>query len=228
MFCSLARGVAAMLLLSAANGCSGGSDSGPDFGTNDPEVIVAMGDSITFGKHDGGVDSCAARYRETVGFCPRLEGLIGKTVVNEGECGATSEDGVDRVQDVLRDYQPGVLLILYSPNDIVNGSSTVIANLRTMIAAAVSNKTVPVVGTLTPATGDHEGWEPFIVSLNTQIRALCQELDVEYADHYEAFQADPGYAISPYALLWEDGLHPNGTGYELMAKTWNSALKRVY
>ena len=32
----------------------------------------------------------------------------------------------------------------------------------------------------------------------------------------------------PFALLSEDGEHPNHAGYALMAETWNRALKRVY
>jgi lysophospholipase L1-like esterase len=217
-----------MFLLAAGSGCGGSTDSGPDFGTNDPELVVAMGDSITFGLGDVGVDDCSESSRRVGGFCPRLQGLSEKTVVNEGVCGATSGDGAASVQYILQRRHPGVLLILYSPNDLYNGTAEVIRNLRTMIGAAISNKTVPVVGTLTPSTGPHTGWEPFIESVNTQILALCKELKLECADHYEAFKADPGYAISPYSLLSEDGLHPNASGYDLMAKTWNTALKRVY
>jgi lysophospholipase L1-like esterase len=224
---TLALGLAAVFLLALGSGC-GGSDPGPDFGTNNPELIVAMGDSITFGLGDVGVDDCSESSRRVGGFCPRLQGLSEKTVVNDGVCGAMSGDGAASVQYVLSRRSPGVLLILYSPNDIFNGTDEVIRNLRTMIGAAISNMTVPVVGTLTPSTGEHRGWEPFIESLNAQIRALCVELKVECADHNAAFKEDPGYAISPYALLSKDGLHPNSAGYDVMATTWNKALKKVY
>jgi lysophospholipase L1-like esterase len=224
---NLARGFAAVFLLAISGSC-GGSDSGPDFGTNDPELIVAMGDSITFGLYDVGVADCSESYRNAGGFCPRVQALSGKTVINEGVCGASSFDGVARVQSILQRYGPGVLLIDYSPNDMWYGTSESIANLRSMIGAAISNKTVPVVGTLIPATGEHRGWEPFIESVNERIRDLCQELDVECADHYEAFKQDPGYEISPYALLSSDGLHPNASGFEVMARTWNDALRKVY
>jgi len=219
-----------MFLLALGSSCGGSSDSGPDFGTNDPELIVAMGDSITFGYGDTGVDDCSASYRKVGGFCPRLEGLVDKIVVNEGLCGAMSGDGAASVQYVLSRRRPGVLLIDYSPNDIYNGPDEVIRNLRTMIDAAIANKTVPVVGTLTPAssTGPHRGWEPFIESLNSKILALCEEMEVECADHYAAFTIDSRYIVSPYALLIEDGLHPNAAGYDVMAETWKKALKKVY
>ena len=222
-----AKGCAMLLLLAIGSSC-GSSDSGPDFGTNNPEVIVAMGDSITFGYGDIGVDSCDESQRGVGGFCPRLQGLIDKPVINEGDCGSQSSDGAARVQSVLQSYRPGVLLIDYSPNDLFEGTEVAIDNLRTMIGAAISNKTVPVVGTLVPSAGEHTGWGPFIKALNNDIRSLCKELKVECADHYEAFVSDPGFAVSPYALLSEDGLHPNASGYELMAKTWHSALRKVY
>ena len=62
---------------------------------------------------------------------------------------------------MLQRWRPGVILIDYSPNDIFNGSDAVIRNLRSMIAAARANKTVPILGTLVPAVGEHAGWELF-------------------------------------------------------------------
>jgi len=230
----LARCFAAALLLAAGNSCSGGSsptavvDIDPNFGTNDPSVVVALGDSITFGVFDEGVDLCSESYRGTAGFCPRLARLTGKTVINEGACGETSGSGASRVASVLQAWRPGVLLIDYSPNDFYTGSDVVIANLRAMITAARNNHTVPILGTLTPATSTHRGWEPFIEGLNIDIRALCTELSVECADHYQAFVSDPSYIASPDALLSEDGLHPNAAGYEVMARTWRWPLLRVY
>lgn len=223
---ALASGFAISLLLAFGGGCS--SDPETDFGDNDPSIVVALGDSITFGKHDMGIDSCAHSYRATLGFCPRLQGLTGKTVINEGECGEKSSDGRARIDSVLQRLRPGVVLIDYSPNDIVDGTEATIANLRAMIAIARSNKTVPILGTLVPATGEHAGWEFFINDLNVKILALCKEEGVPCADHYAAFADDPGFRGTPSALLSEDGLHPNAAGYDLMARTWREPLMRLY
>lgn len=224
----------ALAMVSAGGGCSSGSSSptvvdiDPELGTNDPSVVVALGDSITFGAEDIGVEDCDESNRGAGGFCPPLQSLTGKTVRNEGICGEDSYGGVNRITQVMRRWRPGVILIDYSPNDLFNGTEAVISNLRIMIDAARKNHTVPVLGTLTPATGDHTGWNPFIVSVNLQIRALCAEQGLECADHYMAFKSDPGFTVSPYALLSEDGLHPNHAGYALMAKTWRWPLLRVY
>jgi lysophospholipase L1-like esterase len=226
-FLTFARGFCLTALLAAGIGC-GGSDSGPDFGTNDPELIVAMGDSITFGLYDIGVVDCSGSYRNAGGFCPRVQALSGKTVINDGICGATSYDGAASVQRVLQRWKPGVLLIDFGANDLYYGSDDVVRNLRTIIAAATSNKTVPVIATLIPATGEHRGWEPYIEVVNQKIRDLCRELDVECADHFQAFKDDPGYAISPYSLLSADGFHPTASGFDVMARTWDKALNQVY
>lgn len=219
--------VLAVLLVVGA-GCSSDGSKNNDFGDNDPSVVVAIGDSITFGKHDMGIESCDHAYRNTVGFCPRLQALTGKTVGNEGECGETSYGGLDKIDSVLRRWRPSVILIDYSPNDLPYGVDATIANLRGMITAARANKTVPVLGTLVPAVGDHAGWAPFIAAVNARILALCEEEGLSCADHYKAFVNDPGFSESPYALLDEDGLHPNSAGYTLMAETWRNPLMRQY
>lgn len=230
---TLAGGIALALAV-GSSGCSSGGgsptsvDIDPDFGANDPSVVVALGDSITFGAMDTGVEICDEFNRGAGGFCPPLQSLTGKTVVNEGICGEDSFGGVDRITTILRRHRPGVILIDYSPNDLFNGTEAVISNLRLMIDAARRNNTVPVIGTLLPTVGAHAGWNPFVISVNAQIRALCAELGLEYADHYQAFESDPGFLASPYALLSEDGLHPNHAGYALMAKTWRWPLLRVY
>jgi lysophospholipase L1-like esterase len=223
-FRTLAQGLALVTLLGV--GCSHGSST--DFGDNDPSIVVALGDSITFGIFDTGVDSCNESFRSTAGFCPRLAGLADKTVINQGVCGEQSSGGLARIDDVLATYKPAVVLIDYSPNDIFAGSEAAISNLREMISRARANKTVPILGTLVPAVGEHEGWEPFIETLNPKILALCKEEDVECADHHKAFVNDSAYKEMPYALLSADGLHPNSAGYELMAETWRERLMRVY
>lgn len=222
-----ASGLALAVLLALGAGCSN-DGANTDFGDNDPSVVVAIGDSITFGKHDMGIESCDHAYRTTVGFCPRLQAATGKTVINEGECGETSYGGLEKIDDVLQRWRPGVVLIDYSPNDIPYGSAGAISNLRGMIAAARANKTVPILGTLVPAVGPHAGWEPFIVDLNARILALCDEEGLDCADHYKAFANDPAFVDWPYALLDADGLHPNSAGYALMAETWRKPLMRQY
>ena len=206
-------------------GC-GRSPTGPihDFGNNDPNVFVAFGDSITSGTGDTGSDapddpSCVLHNTE-FGYPPRLATLLGATVINEGVCGDTSGGGAARVQSVLSRHRPGYLLILFSPNDLFTPMDTIIENLRFIIQAAKDNKTIPIIGTLTPAFYSHRGWEPFIEALNPRIVQLANEEGIQVADHWTAFNMDA-------SLLTEDGLHPNARGYEVMARTWYEAILNV-
>jgi lysophospholipase L1-like esterase len=226
--CGLALGLALV-----AGGCQhSGGDSAveeldPDR-TNDRSVVLALGDSITFGVLDTNVETCSQSNRFNGGFCPPLAALSDKSVINAGVCGEDSFGGVDRVSGLLSRFRPSVILIDYSPNDMEYGADVTISNLRIMIDAAIKNRTVPVIGTLVPAASYHRGWNPYIVDVNSRIRALCVELGLECADHYAAFENDPSFMADPFALLSEDGLHPNHNGYLLMAETWDRSLRRVY
>lgn len=223
-----AGGIALALALAGGSGCSGSSPTGADSGPNDPSIVVALGDSITFGVMDRYVEICDESHRGAGGFCPPLQTLTGKTVVNAGVCGEDSYGGVSRINGVLRLWRPGVILIDYSPNDLSNGRDVVIGNLRIMIDAARKHHAIPIIGTLTPAAGEHSELNLFIVRLNNQIRDLCSELGVECADHHTVFVHDPSFKDSPFSRLSADGLHPNHAGYALMARTWAQSLQRVY
>lgn len=207
-----------IIVISAAlglAGCEGNSEGhiwdGFDFGSNDPYVYVAMGDSITAGY---GLNSAGDAYPY------KLSSMLGKTVVNDGVSGSLSSYGADNVYSVLGSYQPGYVLILYGVNDLLHGYSidSVLDNLRTMIAAAKANQTIPVVATLTPVFDSHEFIEGDVVELNTVIRQLGIEENVYVADLEYAFNWDPAYIDS-------DGLHPNSDGHDLIALTFYDILK---
>jgi len=225
--------LALCLAIAAAGGCkskhSSPTGADTDFGSNDPAVVVALGDSITFGVLDTNVETCDESNRNVGGFCPPLQSLTGKIVINQGICGTTSYSGANRIDGVLQRWRPGVILIDYGANDLIFGSAgAVIGNLRIMVDAARANGTVPVLGTLLPTAGPEEGRNPAIVSLNAQILDLCAELNLECADHHAAFVKNKDFQDSPDALLSDDGLHPNHEGYALMADTWRGPLMRVY
>lgn len=146
-------------------------------------------------------------------------------MINEGVCGDTSGGGAARIGSVLARWRPSVVLILFSPNDLPIPVDTVIGNLRFMIRAARDAGAIPILGTLTPARGPHQGWERFILLTNEGIRALAREQHVPLADHHRAFALDRAFTAEPAALLSPDGLHPNSRGYDLMAATWSRVIR---
>jgi len=198
----------AFALVFLATGCEDSQShlsDGHDFGSNNPALYVAFGDSITYGSGVADADN----------YPTKLAGMMMRTVINEGYPGAESYVGADLVNDILNDYKPGFLLILFGVNDLIMGhdEGETIGYLQYICQAAIDNKTIPVIATLTPVTGEHHAFASGIDRLNVLIRQMAADMNVALVDLDAAFKWDPLY-------LQEDGLHPNELGYNLMALTF--------
>lgn len=204
---------ALLVVIFALQGCEhggggGGIADGHDFGENDPNVYVAMGDSITHG------------YGASVPYPAVLSSMLGKTVINKGVDGAKASAGLSAVNGVLSTYKPGFLLILYGANDIIysNDPAQVTELLRAIIRAAKENKTIPVIATCTPQITEHAVYNPGIISLNVRIRSMAAEEGVKVVDLESSFAAHNEYYTS-------DGLHPNNTGHSVIAADFFDVLQ---
>lgn len=179
------------------------------FGDNDPNVVVAMGDSVTKGSAIRGPS-----YPQLVAD------WSGKTVINEGVGGALSSDGVNRIAGILARDKPGFVFILYGINDIIHVGSDnwTIENLRQMIRLARENQTYPIVGTIPPRyRGYDDFFDPRHTALNRRIRELCIEENVVLADVELAFDNNP-------ELLLPDFFHPNEAGNQVIATVFYETL----
>ncbi|WP_051822456.1 SGNH/GDSL hydrolase family protein [Desulfonatronum thiodismutans] len=176
-----------------------------DFGDNDPNVILALGDSITEGTPFVG-------RSET--YPAHLQAMLGRTVINAGVGGARSRDGVARINGLLRRYKPGYVLIMYGANDVMERSAEEITkNLLTIANTATENKTIPILATVTPVDGPRIGRKNFILNLNEVITTKATESGYLVADTATAFGWEGQYLLS-------DGLHPNSAGMEILAQTY--------
>jgi lysophospholipase L1-like esterase len=210
---SVWKGILAAVLLAAVGaGCDNGGGGGisRDFGDNDPDVYVCLGDSITHGYGQPAGESYPAQ----------LGGILGKTVYNLGTDGERSDSGADRVSGVLARYKPGYLFVLYGANDVIHFASddSIVANLRSIVQQAKANKTVPVVGTLTPMTRGHAFFGDYVATLNPKIEEMALQEGVEVANLFGAFGSDE-------ALLQDDGLHLTAEGARIVATTFAAASK---
>lgn len=220
--CSWSQAVARVLALAAMlvtlpTGCGERDElhvplgQGHDFGSNNPDLYVAMGDSIT----EGNKDPVIVPYPE------RLAAMLGKPVVNMGDGGAWSGDGVAQVDYVLSQFQPGFLLILYGANDIHadHDPNETVVNIAYMVEAARANKTIPVIATLTPFIAGKRGYlAQYVPPVSEAIRRYAEEENIALADLAEAFGDNPAY-------LKADGLHPSESGTQLIAETFYDVLK---
>lgn len=100
------------------------SDSKPygsshDFGENNRDVYVCIGDSMT---------------RSVYGVTPYpefLANMLDKTVINEGVGGERVPDGAARTAEVLNRHRPGYLLIMHGINDVETQSPLAALSVET-------------------------------------------------------------------------------------------------
>jgi len=189
----------------------GGGSSNKDIGDNDPNRVVAIGDSITEGicRPDG------------TPYPARLAGLSGKNVINQGRCDERTASGAGRIGGVLNKYKPGTIVILYGANDALDGRSTdaVINSLRSMCNAAIANKTIPLLGTCLPIYGGRSAANSRVQAYNDAIRSLARELGIRVVDFNKEFGNER-------SLIQPDGVHPSNAGLQVMAFAVNDRLPK--
>ncbi|MGZ5097794.1 MAG: protein kinase domain-containing protein [Usitatibacter sp.] len=169
----------------------------------DDAVVLAFGDSLTFG-------TGAARPES---FPAMLERGIGRKVVNAGVPGEVSADGLARLPEVLDEVQPSLLILCHGGNDFLRKLDDAAAaeNLRAMIRLA-RGRNIPVVLLATP--------KPTIPpSVPAFYGEIATELGVPFED-----------AVVRTVLLdrslKSDMVHPNARGYAEIAAAVERLLRK--
>uniref|UniRef100_A0A7C4MLW5 SGNH hydrolase-type esterase domain-containing protein n=1 Tax=Desulfatirhabdium butyrativorans TaxID=340467 RepID=A0A7C4MLW5_9BACT len=191
-----------------------------------PKVIIGFGDSITLGYPyvNGSGDG-----QRIGGYEPKLETLLianagSWQVLNYGVAGETTYDGVNRVGGVTSGRQGAYILLLEGTNDFEWGISynTTVYNLGVMIDIAKNAGLTPIISTLTPDSQPIIGSRKNIPNTyNPAIVALAEEKKVALCDQYAAL-------IGNWNAWTYDKLHPNDSGYQVMANTWYLTLKDIF
>lgn len=199
--------LAAFAMMTGCDSGGGGGGGSADVGDNDAALVVCVGDSITQGYNCDGAP-----------YPSQLSAMTGKKCVNMGSNGACSVDGVGKVGSALG-KKPGYVCILFGANDAILGHdpSRVGANIRSMISACKSNKTIPIVGTTPPMIKGHVLFNGAAERINDVIRQVAGEEGVTCVDIYGAFGSGEAYLTS-------DGLHPNAAGAEVIARCFAGAM----
>lgn len=193
-----------MTSLTLSSGCENqGSEygAGHDFGDNNSDVVLVMGDSITAGGFSGSAP-----------WPSRFGAASGKTVINDGIAGATSGLGSARIGGMLAATKPGFVIIGFGANDaILSMSADTTANhIRAMVAAAKNNRTIPVVATVMPMQGGRSIYNGHVDAINERIRTIASEYNVRVINLHGAVGSNPDE-------YYVDGLHLNDAGENLVA-----------
>ncbi|MEQ1775919.1 MAG: arylesterase [Burkholderiales bacterium] len=188
------------ILLSA--GCGPGV---PKTGKLAPsDVIVAFGDSLTFGTGAAEADS----YPVVLGQ------LIGRQVVRAGVPGEVTEGGLARVQDVIDEHKPKLMIVCLGGNDMLRkvDESQTKSNLRTIIKT-IQSQGIAVVLMGVPKPALLTGAPPFF-----------DEIAKEFGIPYEGkIVTDVLYQRDQKS----DAIHPNAKGYRRMAEAIAALLKKA-
>lgn len=105
------------------------------------EKILAFGDSLTFGYGASPFES----------YPSRLEELIDRKVINEGINGHTTVDGLNRIEGVINEHNPSLIIIGLGGNDMLRKipEDNIKQNLSKMIDIA-KKQNIQIVLLATP------------------------------------------------------------------------------
>jgi lysophospholipase L1-like esterase len=148
------------------------------------------------------------------------------SMINEGVGGETAAEGRRRLPGVLDAEKPEVLLLLEGYNEIrFLAPSSIENDLRLMVGEAQRRGILVLLATLTPVTPgkekDSPGHASAIRAVNTKIRALAPRLKVPLVDLFAALDGR-------WSMFGSDGVHPNPSGYQLMAEAFFAEIVRGF
>jgi lysophospholipase L1-like esterase len=168
------------------------------------EVIVAFGDSLTYG----------TGAAESESYPAVLAQLIGRKVVRAGVPGEVTAQGLARLPQVIDEHRPALMIVCLGGNDMLRRveEAQVRKNLaeivRTIRARGIG---VVLVGVPKPA-------------LITSAPAFYGEVAKEFGIPYE------GTVVTEVLYQLEmkaDPIHPNAKGYRRMAEAIAELLKKA-
>jgi lysophospholipase L1-like esterase len=194
--------IAALVVAAGLAGCGEKVPRLSPLGPND--VIVAFGDSLTYG----------TGATEAESYPLVLGSLIGRKVVRAGVPGEVTGGGLERLESVIEEHRPSLMIVCLGGNDMLGKASDaqIAANLREIIRTIKGRGiSVMLVGVPRPA-------------LITQAAPFYAELAREFGVPYEgAIVTDVLYQRE----LKSDPIHPNAMGYRKMAEAIAKLLKKA-
>lgn len=196
----------------------------------EPVTIAAFGDSITRGFPYYTDD--ANGIPNNGGYIPTLQSQLNAedweaSVLNFGYPGERVSIGTipgkyrisvsDGHPHAVLDSNPDYVLVMEGTNDLaLTGIGGITDALHYIIDQVQADEKIPVIGTLLPRFDQYSYLD--VPGLNSNIRQLAIDEEIELADLYSA-------SSNWNSLMTSDGLHPNYSGYEVMAGEWFKALQ---
>lgn len=168
------------------------------------DVVLAFGDSLT---HGTGTDAEHA-------YPAQLQSLIGRTVVNAGIPGETTDEGLQRLPEALATHRPRLLLLCLGGNDMLRRQDLgqAAGNLRAMVRLAKAEG-VEVVLIGVPEPRLFSGAPSFYAE-------IAHEFGLPYEG--EVFSE-----VLKNQSLKADPIHANAEGYRIVAERLAGLLRKA-
>ncbi|MGH8692472.1 MAG: arylesterase [Burkholderiales bacterium] len=166
-------------------------------------VVLAFGDSLTFG----------TGANEDESYPAQLEKLIGRRVVRAGVPGEVTAQALARLPGALDEHAPRLLLLCIGGNDFLRrlGSEQAERNVRQMVQLARS-RGVAVLLIGTPEPGITVSPPAFYAGIAKEFRLPYEEGIIGQVLKDRTLKADP--------------IHPNARGYRVIAERLAEQLKQ--
>jgi len=167
-------------------------------------VVLAFGDSLTYGTGASDEESYPAQ----------LARLIGRRVVREGVPGEVSAAGLARLPAALEEHRPQLMLLCHGGNDFLRRMPKAQAaeNVRAMIRLA-KERGVAVLLIGTPEIG-------FTLTPPEFYAEIAKQFAIPY-------EGEILTKILRNGELKSDQVHPNAQGYRLMAERVAELLRKA-
>jgi acyl-CoA thioesterase I len=166
-------------------------------------VILAFGDSLTFGTGAEPAESYPAV----------LEKMIGRRVINSGIPGEVTGEGLLRLPEILEREKPALMLLCHGGNDQLRRQNMrqTAGNIRGMIQLAKNNN-VAIVLIAVPAPG-------LSLSPPSLYREIAKDMSIPIE---EEILSD----ILSHNSFKSDLIHPNAAGYRRLAESIAAILRK--
>ncbi len=167
-------------------------------------VVLAFGDSLTFGTGAAEAESYPAQ----------LETLIGRRVVRAGVPGEVTAAALERLPAAIDEYAPRLLILCIGGNDFLRrlGNAQAERNVRAMVQLAKSRGVdVFLIGTPELA---------LLPSPPAFYETVAKDLKVPY-------EGGVITEVLKDASLKSDPIHPNARGYRVIAERVAERLKKA-
>jgi lysophospholipase L1-like esterase len=161
------------------------------------------------------------------------EFFTGRPFINRGISGQTTPQMLVRFRSDVVNLKPAVVVILAGINDIAGntGPSTqdmIENNLASMVELAKAGGIRVVMSSVLPAYDFpwRQGLQPAekVVQLNAWIRKYAETHGCGYIDYFTPMADERNGLKAEYT---SDGVHPNLTGYKVMAPLAEKAIKQA-